>query len=127
GANDSDGILHPTSNMTIDLGNAATGAWDDVRAVPGRGVYDPDLWAVVFHYSSVNIPNNVTVRFQNHPSRAPVVWLVSGDVTISGTVRVDALDAGGTGGHFGEPGPGGFRGGRGNHGLGQLQSAGFGP
>ena len=33
----------------------------------GRGIYDPEKWAVVFKYTTVSIPLNVTVNFANHP------------------------------------------------------------
>ncbi|MBN9693290.1 MAG: hypothetical protein J0M24_23860 [Verrucomicrobia bacterium] len=110
----SDGPLNVAAGETvvIDLAKAITGPWNTNNAAhAGQGVYDPQKWAVVFKYSTVNIQGNVT--FANHPSRAPVVWLVSGDVNLSGTVSlsgkpgangVDALIPA-------EPGPGGFRGG----------------
>jgi len=105
-----DGSLNPFQNRTIMLQNAPTGLWD--QAGDGRGVYDAEKWAVVYKYSSVSIPANVTVNFANHPSGAPVVWLVSGDVTINGTVTLN----GGNGFvGLGAPngGPGGFSGGQG--------------
>lgn len=71
---------------------------------------------MVFKYASVNIPAGVTVTFTNHPSRAPVIWLVQGEVAIHGTIALN-----GSIGHSAtqlrgnaEPGPGGFRGGRGS-------------
>ncbi len=109
----SDGVFAPTADVTIDLSQAATAAWNAPSPVSGRGVYDPEKWAVVFKYASVNIPANVVVRFKNHDSRAPVVWLVQGDVTIHGEVNLDgeggpsAFD---DGQRLAEPGPGGFRG-----------------
>jgi hypothetical protein len=112
----SDGVFAPATSVEIDLSQATTGAWDASNAAtPGKGRYDASKWAVVFKYSSVNIPVGVTVTFKNHPSYAPVVWLVSGGVNIAGTVNlrgqsistVDAV-ANLT---PGEPGPGGFRGG----------------
>lgn len=112
----------------VDLGEATTGAWEDVPAVPGKGVYDPLRWAVVFKYSSVSIPAGTTVTFKNHPSRAPVVWLVDGDATVAGTVDLDGRD-GDTDlsrFQFAEPGPGGFRGGEMAM-QGQPHSSGFGP
>ncbi len=136
----SDGAFAPdgsVTNLVIDLSLATDGVWSqDNSANAGNGVYDPDKWAVVFKYSSVNIPAGVTVSFKNHRSRAPVVWLVQGDVNISGVV-----DLAGKKGVIGvesliptEPGPGGFRGGAGgpqgagaglgpgSHGMGQYQS-----
>ena len=79
GSDGSDGALVVSANLTIDLSEAASGpgiAWDTPSPVPGKGVYDPDQWAVVFKYSSVTINANRTVTFVNHPSNAPVVWLV---------------------------------------------------
>lgn len=121
-----DGAFAPTSSVQIDLSQAPTGSWDqDNTANAGKGVYDPQKWAVVFKYSSVNIPAGVTVTFKNHGSRAPVVWLVNGDVTISGTAR---LDGGGSDSSTvnNEPGAGGFRGGLGSYAQG-ANAAGFGP
>ncbi|WP_309399271.1 hypothetical protein [Cerasicoccus maritimus] len=110
----SDGALSPTSDIVIDLSLATTGNWDDDNSGnAGNGIYDSEQWAVVFKYTSVNIPADVTVSFINHPTHAPVVMLVSGDVTIDGT-----LDISGEAGNTdtieklvsSEPGPGGFRG-----------------
>jgi hypothetical protein len=135
----SDGSLDLTGmsgNFVINLAKAATGkgvTWDQTGGDLdddgyGDGVYDHEQWAVVFKYTTVIIPSGVTVYFSNHPSRAPVVWLVQGDVIINGTLSLN-----GTNGHgdnvvatLAEPGPGGFRGGRGER-PGASGSAGFGP
>ena len=125
GANGSDGSLAITSNTTIDLGLAAPATWDSTSPVAGQGVYDADKWAIVFHYTSVTIPNNRTLTFSNHPSRAPVVWLVSGDVVIDGAVNLSGESNNGI---FRpkNPGPGGFRGAQNCNGT-IPGSAGFGP
>ncbi len=109
----SDGAFNPTANIEIDLSQAVAGTWNTNNATnAGLGIYDRDKWSVVFKYSSVNIPSGVTVSFKNHPSHAPVVWLVSGNVTIAGTVSVNGGDTiGYTDSLLAEPGPGGFRGG----------------
>jgi len=123
----SDGVFNPGGpSIVVDLSQAPSGHW----STPGNGsgVYDPDQWAVVFKYSSVNVPAGTTVTFTNHPSGAPVIWLVQGDVLISGTVNLN-----GATGHssstfprtYAHPGPGGFRGGRGSA-IGQSGSGGFG-
>ncbi|HOW70239.1 MAG TPA: hypothetical protein PKY77_06505 [Phycisphaerae bacterium] len=128
GADGSDGVFNPTSNIEVDLSQAATRQWDQPSPVAGKGVYDPNKWAVIFKYSSVNIPSGVTVTFKNHASRAPVVWLVSGDVTVAGTLSLN----GGAGYNYGgpvshaEPGPGGFRGGVGGD-FNRPNSGGMGP
>lgn len=121
----SDGALNITEDTVIDLSKAVTGTWDQNNtANAGKGVYDPEKWAIVFKYTSVNIAGQTTgtpsvlvgknVTFINHPSHAPVVWLVQGNVFINGLLSlrgkdnpsgvVSALQPA-------EPGPGGFRGG----------------
>ncbi len=109
-----DGVLAPTGEQyVVDLSLAATGSWDAATPDNDDGIYDPEKWAVVFKFSSINIPAGTTVTFKNHPSRAPVVWLVEGDVTIHGRVNLDGapgdLDVQRI--VLSEPGPGGFRGG----------------
>lgn len=125
GANDSDGEFAPTGNIQVDLSQAATAQWDSMSPVAGNGVYDLVKWAVVFKYTNVNIPSGVTVTFKNHPSHAPVVWLVSGNVTIAGYVVLDGKNATNTA-VFAEPGPGGFRGAVGGTATSALSGS-FGP
>ncbi|MDF7823005.1 hypothetical protein P4B35_03200 [Pontiellaceae bacterium B12227] len=133
GADGSDGILHITSSTSIDLSQAVPGNWDDDNSAnAGSGIYDSNKWAVVFKYSSVTIDTPVfpvsenTLTFNNHPSRAPVVWLVSGDVAINGTVNLNGQNYR-TAPALAEPGPGGFRGGMGYYASSVGASAGFGP
>lgn len=137
GANGTDGALTITEDTVIDLSQAPTGTWDqDNTANAGKGVYDPEKWAVVFKYTDVTIASGKKVTFKNHATRAPVVWLVSGNVSIAGTVDLsgesvtsynfDPILLKG-GGSPSEPGPGGFRGGSGWQGGNSLNSAGFGP
>lgn len=116
-AEGSDGVLN-VSSSTIDLSLATDAAWDAVSPDPGKGVYDSNKWAVVFKYSSVNITGEV--NFKNHPSRAPVVWLVSGDVNVSGVLYLHSVNVNPI---FSEPGPGGFRGANGTY----AGTSGFGP
>jgi len=106
GADGSAGVMHFTVNTEIDLSQAVAGTWN----APGttNGVYDGTQWAVVFKPSSLTIDPGVTVTFKNHPSRAPVVFLVSGDVTIAGTMDLNGRYSGVL--TPAEPGPGGFRG-----------------
>ena len=120
----SDGALIVSSNTVIDLSQAVTGSWDANNSDhAGSGIYDSNQWAVVFKYSSVTLyanrdtngtltGNNVT--FINHPSHAPVIWLVQGNVAINGNLNLNGQP--GTSAtpqqYFpAEPGPGGFRGG----------------
>ncbi len=121
------------NTMTIDLALAASGldgqgqpiTWQTPSPVAGRGVYDPFVWAVVFKYSAIAMPAGKTVRFANHPSRAPVVWLVAGSVVVEagGQVVLDGVGSFSGGAHT-EPGPGGFRSGQPISGVG---TDGFGP
>jgi hypothetical protein len=120
----SDGAFAPVADIEVDLGLAADATWDTPGT--GNGVYDGDKWAVVFKYTSVSIPAGVTVSFKNHPKHAPVVWLVSGDVTLDGAVTLSGENGTGADRTVSESGPGGFRGGRGGAGS-YTSSAGFGP
>src|ERR1017187_8227250 len=111
----SDGALVISNNTVIDLSQAVTGSWtNNNSANAGKGIYDPAKWAVVFKHSSVVISNGATLTFSNHPTHAPVVWLVNGDVTIQ-TNAILSVD--GQNSYTSDPanlplgGPGGFRGG----------------
>lgn len=127
GADGSDGVLNVTSDQTIDLGLAAPAQWDSPSPAQ-HGVYDAAKWAVVLKYSSVTVASGRTLTFLNHPSRAPLMLLVNGNVAINGTLNVAG---GATTNTFApaEPGPGGFRGGVacGTVGGSVPGSAGFGP
>jgi hypothetical protein len=106
----SDGVLSVgTANRTVNLAAAQTAAWNAPGA--GNGIYDPVKRAVVFKYSSVNIASTRTVNFINHPTRVPVVWLVTGNVVINGTVNLNGANGSNGAVQLIEPGPGGFRGG----------------
>lgn len=77
----------------------------------------------VFNFTSVDIPENVTVTFQKNVLNTPVTVLVSEDATVAGTIDVRGEDSPGIGGAGdgitaddglpGTGGPGGFDGGRG--------------
>ena len=152
GSNESDGVLNCQSlglgtceqcteqtpcEVQISLAAAASlcdcdggGQLDDPcesscpSPIQGRGVYDASEWAVVFNYTTIDIPAYVTVTFVIQPKGAPVVWLATGDVTIAGTVELNGA-AGTTaeGSSYAMPGPGGFSGG-----IRRVEgSAGFGP
>jgi hypothetical protein len=126
-SNGAAGDLVITSSTVIDLSQAITAPWDTAGLDPAtaaKGIYDPEQWAVVFHYSSVDVQaGNVT--FKNHPSRAPVVWLVESNVTINGAVNLSG-QTGRQDLYLAWPGPGGFRGGK-THSPSDPWSSGFGP
>ena len=112
GADGSDGALAITSNTVVDLSQAISGVWSNNNSSnAGKGVYDSNKWAVVFKYSSVVISNGATLTFSNHPTHAPVVWLVTNNVTINGTISLDGQNGASDPVNLPEPGPGGFRGG----------------
>ena len=121
-----DGVLSITSNTTIDLSLAITAAWNTANPIAGRGVYDAEKWAVVFKYDSVYVASGATVTFSNHPSGAPVVWLVNRGVKIQGNVNLAGTSGTRVGASFAAGGPGGFRGGIGMYWNG-IGSPGFGP
>lgn len=120
----SDGAFSVSGNHTIDLSQATTASWNTPAPVPGKGVYDPVQWAVVFKFSSFSYSGG-DLRFLPHPSGAPVVILVQGNATLTNaTVRLEGSLQNGSG--LSLPGPGGFRGGAGQQ-AGITGSAGFGP
>lgn len=99
-----------------------------------EGTYDPVNWVVRFDYTNVSIGASAQVRFVNHPTRAPVAWIVQGDVSIQGNAQIQlnggagVTDNGSLTNLYSEPGPGGARGGRSNNRyVNTLWSAGFGP
>jgi len=101
----------------------AVGTLGDVVYAPGEhyinlsneGLYDPVLWVVILDYNTLTIEAGATVRFLNHPTRAPVVIRAVGDIVIAGELNLDGADGRLVGDALGhsEPGPGGFRGGTG--------------
>jgi len=118
----SDADFAPVGDVEVDLSQAVSGRWDDNNAAnAGKGIYDKDKWAIVFKYRSVNIGRitddqgrliGARVKFKNHPSRAPVVWLVQGDVQVNGIIDLNGETRTGFDARINaEPGPGGFRGG----------------
>lgn len=73
----------------------------------------------VFNFTSVNIPNGVTVTFKRNATNTPAVILAQGDIVIEGTIDVSAKPPAPLGGDLsddglpGVGGPGGFDGGHG--------------
>jgi hypothetical protein len=91
GSTGADGAFAPTSSVAV--------------VVPDSGV---------FNYTTINIPGNVTVTYLRNSKNRPVTLLASGDVTIAGTIIVDAKAGNGNGGG-GAGGPGGYDGGSGGY------------
>lgn len=100
GSTGSDGNLAPTVDTVVTL--------------PPSGI---------LNYASITIPANVKVTFRKNVTNTPVVLLVSGNATISGTLDVSGATAAASGtfgdgvladdGNPGAGGPGGLGGGRG--------------
>ena len=70
GSTGADGALNPAVSVEI--------------ALPPNGV---------LNYTSVNIPNGVTVTFKRNATNTPVVMLVQGNVTIAGVIDVIGKNA----------------------------------
>lgn len=100
GSTGADGALSPTVNTEIQ--------------VPPSGI---------LNYTSINIPAGVVIKFKRNTLNTPVYVLVSGNVTIAGTIDIRGEDAKHSGtygdgnqaddGIPGAGGPGGYDGGRG--------------
>lgn len=101
GSDGHDGVLNPASNIVINMNDHPDG---------------------IYHYSSVNISNNVTVSFIPNANNTPVIWLVQSNCLIRGTINLDGKPCaqGGAGG------PGGFAGGA-ARGVGADPGDGLGP
>lgn len=96
GSTGADGAFNPTVNTELQL--------------PPDGV---------FNFTSVNIPNGVTITFERNSANTPVVILAQGDIIVDGTVDVNATPPAPLGGDLSDDGlpglggPGGFNGGHG--------------
>lgn len=88
GSDGHDGVFTPAANTVIDMADHPDG---------------------VYHYTDVNIPANVAVRFIPNSKNTPVTWLIQGDCVIAGAVDVSGLAPVGQTGGIG--GPGGHGGG----------------
>jgi len=84
GSTGTDGAFSPTSDTTVVL--------------PADGI---------INYTTLNIPNGVTVKFAPNAANTPAFILVQGDAVIDGTIDISGID----GEIFSAPPPGGFAGG----------------
>jgi hypothetical protein len=102
----------------------------DSGSTGGDGAFSPTVntelqipESGVFNFTTVNIPTGVTVTFKKNTTNTPVVMLASGNVTVAGTINLNATNSthvGASGdGNLGDDGlpgtggPGGYDGGRG--------------
>ncbi len=106
GSTGADGAFSPTQSVEVQL--------------PESGV---------FNFTTVNIPAGVTVSFKRNSKNTPVTILAGGNVTIEGTINVNArgfLDDG-FNPAIGVGGPGGFDGGSGGYAFAPTGRPGGGP
>lgn len=82
---------------TFNLAEAPTGAWDQPAPIPGKGVYDPQMWAVVYKVNNLHLFDG-GFGFNPHPSGCPVVFLVQGSVIINRHLPVPSTVGGFRGG-----------------------------
>lgn len=103
GSNGSDGALNPVGNLVINMADRPDG---------------------IYHYTSVNIPEGVTVKFIPNTANTPIIWLVQGSVILGGTIDISGSAP--THGAGGLAGPGGYSGGV-TSGAGNPAGTGLGP
>lgn len=85
-ASDGD-FIRGEGTHVLDMSLAATGTWDMPSPVPGRGVYDPIRWVVVYKFNNINLSApywaRSTMTFLPHPSGCPVMVLAQGNCDMS--------------------------------------------
>jgi hypothetical protein len=107
-------LLYSVAAAHADFVSGSTGA---------DGAFNPATNAVlqlppsgVFNFTTVNIPSGVTVTFTKNAANTPVVILATGNITISGAIKVDGqtvVASNPVGTAPGAGGPGGYGGGYG--------------
>ena len=85
GSDGHDGALNPTTDTVINMADHPDG---------------------IYHYTEVNIPAGVKVRFVPSTNNRPVVWLVQSNCLINGVMSVSGQDGNGVVGGVGGPGGG---------------------
>jgi hypothetical protein len=130
-ANGSDGALIVTNTSAptvLDLRLAVPAVWTNSNTGTniGLGIYDSNVWAVVYKFTTISVSNGATLVFTNRPTHAPVVFLVSNDVIINGSISLDGQTGTSDPINLPDPGPGGFRGGAESQ-SGLSAGGGFGP
>ena len=106
-----------TTDITLDLNDGTVtflpgGTSVVLPSTPGGGFTDG-----ILHFTTVDIPDGVSLTFISNAANTPVTFLVQGDVTVSGTINVNGANgqvpSGVLPGPGGFGGPGGFSGGSG--------------
>ena len=97
------------SSIQAQFSSGSTGADGAFSPVASTTLQVPP--SGVFNFTTVNIPQNVEVRFTKNAANTPITILATGAVVLGGRIFVDG---GHVNGRFGGAGgPGGFRGGNG--------------
>ena len=102
-------LVYAASPVSAQFSSGSTGADGAFNPVANTTLQVPP--SGVFNFTTVNIPQNVEVRFRKNAGNTPVTILATGAVVIGGRIFLDGADRNGRFG--GEGGPGGFRGGNG--------------
>lgn len=100
-------LLSQSAYAAFDSGS--TGADGEFAPTSNKELQIPE--SGIFNFTTVNIPSGVTVTFKKNSQNTPVTMLATGNVTIAGTINLNA----GNGNYIipGAGGPGGFDGGQG--------------
>src|SRR2546421_98238 len=84
GSDGSDGALTvPANSGTIVFDPHDTSRWGKVLNPKGDGVYN---------FTTITIGSGSTLRLRSDKVNLPLYWLVSGDVSISGTLNLAGAD-----------------------------------
>jgi hypothetical protein len=109
-------VLAPAQAQQATYNSGSTGADGAFAPTQSQEVQLPE--SGVFNFTTVNIPQSVSITFKRNSRNTPVMILASGNVTMAGTINVSGGNGsasntiGGRAGG-GQGGPGGFDGGRG--------------
>src|SRR5207302_6635415 len=77
--------------------NGSDGALDYSNKPAGTYIFDPSKFNPplnpsgdnIFNFTTINIPNGITVRLSGRILRGPVFWLATGDVRIDGVIDLN--------------------------------------
>ena len=105
-----------------DFDSGSTGAYGPINITTSTTLDTPADG--IFHATTVHVANGAVLKFTKNELNTPIYILATGDVTVDGTIDVNATFGTATAG--GQGGPGGFDGGK--PGLSGLAAgAGYGP
>ena len=130
-------MMGKNGSATNDPVGLETWEWDGTDWTQRAGLsFEFDLTSdddAIWHFTDIDIDNDVTVTFKKNAANTGVVWLASGNVSIRGVLDLDGQEVSelsrrnGTSGGPAIGGPGGFDGGLGGRTSGTLPTDGGGP